>query len=260
MQIHEALNIKDDSKIISLIGGGGKSTTMFSLAKECSKQGKKILVTTTTHISLAQGNMAEKLIVESQYNRAIYQLKNYYREYSILCLTTALLKDKGKLKGIPKNWIEKIKKERIFNLILVEADGAKEKPFKAPAEHEPVLPKDSDMIIAVMGIEVLGKPITSQYVYRPEKILDLLGKNKENEKIYLTKENIPKIFFHREGILKGVDKRKEVYILINKVDKKRERKALELANQLIEKSTIENLKILIGQVQDLQCPIKFIIG
>ena len=37
-------------EMISLIGAGGKTTTMFRLAKEMRDQGCKVLVTTTTQI------------------------------------------------------------------------------------------------------------------------------------------------------------------------------------------------------------------
>ncbi len=36
--------------VISIIGAGGKTSLMFSLAKELSKSGKKVLTTTTTKI------------------------------------------------------------------------------------------------------------------------------------------------------------------------------------------------------------------
>lgn len=36
--------------VISLVGAGGKTTTMYQLADELAEQGKRVLVTTTTHI------------------------------------------------------------------------------------------------------------------------------------------------------------------------------------------------------------------
>ncbi|WP_213818325.1 selenium cofactor biosynthesis protein YqeC [Garciella nitratireducens] len=259
MNFYQVLNIKKFPKVISFIGGGGKTTAIFLLAREYDRLGKKILITTTTHFSLNQGNKASQLIIEPEYNKAIYQIKKYEKQHQILCLATKILKDKRKLKGVPQNWIEKIKREEIFDIILVEADGARRKPFKVPAEHEPVLPRQSDKIIAVMGIEALNRPITSQYIHRPERALFLLGKNEEKNDTLLTEEYISKIFFHKQGILKEIDREKEVYILINKVDKEKELKAFQLAYQLRKESTFPNLKILIGQIQDLQNPIKFII-
>ena len=37
-------------RVVSLVGGGGKSTLMYFLAQTCAKQGRRVLVTTTTNI------------------------------------------------------------------------------------------------------------------------------------------------------------------------------------------------------------------
>lgn len=260
MEIYKALDIKKYPCVISFIGGGGKTTTMFSLANELSKQGKKVLVTTTTHISIAQGRQASRLIVESKYDKAYQRLKKYFQVDYFICLTTLLIEEKEKLKGIPVHWIEKIKEENLVDVIMVEADGAKGKSFKAPAEYEPVLPKYNDIIVAVMGIDVVGRPIIEEYAHRPEKMLELLGKSKNQESTGLTKENIPKIFFHREGILKNIGKDQQIYILINKVDPSQETEALKLADTIMSKNSFQYLKVLIGEVQNKVHPIKCIVG
>ena len=40
----------NEKPVISLVGGGGKTTTMYALANAFWQQGKRVLVTTTTHI------------------------------------------------------------------------------------------------------------------------------------------------------------------------------------------------------------------
>ena len=40
--------------VISLVGAGGKTTTMYQLADELAEQGKRVLVTTSTHIRRPQ--------------------------------------------------------------------------------------------------------------------------------------------------------------------------------------------------------------
>lgn len=259
MKICQSLNIKDFPCTISLIGAGGKSTTMFSLADEFNKQGKKVLVTTTTHISIDQGNLAQKLITESKYNIAVKKLKEYFQECNVICLNTSILEEQQKLKGIPIQWIERIKNENIVDIIIVEADGAKGKSFKAPTEYEPVLPKHNDIIVAIMGTDAMYKPIIDQYVHRPERILALLNGEPENQETILSKENIIRVYFHKSGLLKDVQKDQKVYILLNKVNKTREMDALQLANQMIQKSDFGNLKVLIGNVQNSLHPITHII-
>ena len=53
--LYEALEINIEEKnIISFVGGGGKTTSIYTLAKELSKLGKKVVVTTTTHMHMPE--------------------------------------------------------------------------------------------------------------------------------------------------------------------------------------------------------------
>ena len=40
---------KRERRVISLVGGGGKTTTMYALAEIFREEGKKVIVTTSTH-------------------------------------------------------------------------------------------------------------------------------------------------------------------------------------------------------------------
>ena len=49
MTLKEALGLKNEG-MLSLIGAGGKTTTLFCLADELFREGSRVLVTTTTKI------------------------------------------------------------------------------------------------------------------------------------------------------------------------------------------------------------------
>ncbi len=51
--------------------------------------------------------------------------------------------------------------------MIIEADGARKLPIKAPAEHEPVIPEFVNTVITVIGLSGLGKPLTEEWVHRP---------------------------------------------------------------------------------------------
>ncbi len=38
------------------------------------------------------------------------------------------------------------------DLVLVEADGSRRLPVKVPGPNEPVVPKNSDMVLCVLGL------------------------------------------------------------------------------------------------------------
>ena len=49
--------------LISIIGAGGKTTTMYTLAGELSQRGKRVITTTTTQIFLPKPGETDTLIV-----------------------------------------------------------------------------------------------------------------------------------------------------------------------------------------------------
>ena len=48
---------------LALVGGGGKTTTMFALARALKESGKRVLVTTTTNIFMPEENQCDTIIL-----------------------------------------------------------------------------------------------------------------------------------------------------------------------------------------------------
>ena len=76
----------------------------------------------------------------------------------------------------------------LADVILIEADGAKKCPLKVPASWEPVIWGQTDLVIAVAGMDAAGKPI-QEVCHRPENVADFLGKEAEEK---VTEEDISK--------------------------------------------------------------------
>jgi probable selenium-dependent hydroxylase accessory protein YqeC len=72
------------------------------------------------------------------------------------------------------NWLHEKSKGQNLPL-LIEADGSRQKPLKAPAEHEPPIPDFSDVVIYVAGLSALGKPLHEDHVHRAEQFSQLSG-------------------------------------------------------------------------------------
>jgi molybdenum cofactor cytidylyltransferase len=56
-------------------------------------------------------------------------------------------------------------RERSLTL-LIEADGSRQRPLKAWAEHEPPIPDFVDSVVLVAGLEGLGRPLGEETVHR----------------------------------------------------------------------------------------------
>ena len=132
--------------VTAIIGGGGKTTLMEVLAEELSQKGSVIL-TTTTHIRRpAQYETltdADEALVSAALSRS-----------RVVCVGEAA--EEGRLRA-PRLSIETL--ARLADFVLVEADGSKGLPLKAHAAHEPVIPPCAQRVVAVAGIDGIGKPI-----------------------------------------------------------------------------------------------------
>ena len=98
-------------------------------------------------------------------------------------------------------------------MILCEADGSRRHPCKAPAEHEPVLLPDSDIVLAVAGIDALGRSL-AQACQRPQPAAELLGCSLDS---VIDEQMLAALLLSEQGARKNVGAR-AYYIVLNKCD------------------------------------------
>ncbi len=135
--------------IIAVVGSGGKTTRIHKLAKYYRSLGKKVFVTTTTHMK------KEPETVIPTYAK---DLLNPLNENGY-CMAGTLTTTKGapiqKIGTLPKDLYDQVVKEA--DITLIEADGSRGMPAKIPADYEPVIPENVDEIHIVIGMSALGK-------------------------------------------------------------------------------------------------------
>ena len=88
---------------------------------------------------------------------------------------------------------------RAADVVLVEADGAKRLPLKAPAEYEPVIPPCADAVAAVAGMDAVGQAVGA-VCHRPERVCALLGAGAEH---VLTPEDVALLLAKPPGGAEG---------------------------------------------------------
>ena len=203
--------------VTSLVGGGGKTTLMLALARELAAAGQKVIVSTTTHIFPPEN-------ITTLTNATVDDVRFVIQSEPLICLGTP--DEHGKLSA-PKLTVSEM--ERLADYVLLEADGAKRLPLKAPAEHEPVIPPETALVIAVLGLDGIGKPV-SEDAFRPERYAALIGKP-ESEPV--TPLDAARVLTHPDGQRKNVTGTMRFCVLLNKADdEKRSAFALELAREL----------------------------
>jgi probable selenium-dependent hydroxylase accessory protein YqeC len=123
--------------------------------------------------------------------------------------------------------------------LLNEADGSRMRPFKAPAEHEPVIPVETTVVIPVVGADVFGKILDAEHVHRAELVSALSGAPLGKP---VTPEIVSRVLAHPSGGRKNVPAGARVVALINKVETRADREpARETAERLLREPAIESV-------------------
>lgn len=159
MQIAPLLNI--GRGVTALIGGGGKTTLLYTLTEELRKKGTVLLCTSTHIMRPTQYEVLERA-GEAEISAAL-------AAHGAVCVGEPSAE--GKL-GPPSLSFDAL--TRLADYVLVEADGSKRLPLKAHAPHEPVIPKEAGCVLCVVGARGFDRPIR-EAVHRPEQFCTLTG-------------------------------------------------------------------------------------
>ncbi len=177
--------------VTALIGGGGKTTLMYTLAEELRRRGT-VIVTTSTHIQ-----RPEQYPVLTAADGVAAALA----EHGAVCVAGETAE--GKLCA-PALSFETL--AALADFVLVEADGSRRLPLKAHAPHEPVIPSNARRTIYVVGADGFGHPIR-QVCHRPERYAALCGAAEDD----IVTPALEARVLHAEGYDTG-------WVFINKVE------------------------------------------
>ena len=147
--------------VTALIGGGGKTTAMYTLARELSPRGT-VLCCTTTRI-LPPDHLPVLLSPGEEAVSAALA------DHGCACLGTPA--ENGKLSA-PELPMARL--AALADYVLVEADGSRGLPVKAHLPHEPVIPDCAVQTVLLAGASGFGRPIR-EAVHRPERYCALSG-------------------------------------------------------------------------------------
>lgn len=223
-----------NSKFISIVGAGGKTTTMYYLADKFVNEGKKVIITTSTHIrkpidrkvflvndiSITEFENSLKLLLENNQSIVVGNDEN-----------TKLSSPKEELFDIMKKYAD---------VVLVEADGAKMLPLKVPREYEPNIPKLTDIVIIVVGLDCLFKK-ANEVCCRYDIAKALYNWESEH---CITEEDIINIMSDRRAGLKNTENLKKILVL-NKADNDLLKERANYIRDRLRKVLVEEVDIYI---------------
>lgn len=237
-----AFNLHSRNELIAFVGGGGKTSLLFALGKILS--GRRVL-TTTTRIFAAQMSLAQEVVVFAAENAEDAEGKigeALDREGTCLVVgDVAGEKAMGVPPELPGKWLARPD----VDFVLVEADGSRMRPVKAPAAHEPVIPSAATLVVPVVGIDALDGRF-SQVTHRPEIAAELLQWSVIGERLSI--DDVARLVTHPQGGLKGIPEEARVVPFINKVETPVQLKAArQIAQQILRSPRVD--RVIIGAVK-----------
>ncbi|MFK7897335.1 MAG: selenium cofactor biosynthesis protein YqeC [Myxococcota bacterium] len=201
----QALGLRDQGELVSIVGGGGKSAALFGLGASLPGQ---TLLTTTTRIFAAQTSRAAR---SCSYGSTECQVALRAGAGGLLVIGEI---EGEKAKGVGREVPGLFLAAPGVDSVVVEADGSRMLPAKAPADHEPVLPDETTLLLVVAGIDALAGPI-EETCHRPGRVSALVGLGRAEA---LGPADLSRLLCHPEGGLKGLPESSRAALLINKVE------------------------------------------
>ncbi len=211
-QLSRALDLRPREHI-ALVGGGGKTTIMHALGRQLKG---RVIVTTTTKMGSDQDE-GFSILAASDVRADMADLGT-----SIVWSRVDGNKAYGVTKEECDRWAE------YFDYVVIEADGARQRPFKAPAVYEPVIPSTVTHMISVIGADALGRVIADQ-CHRPLRVAALAGCEPYHR---LSPGGAAAVLLHQRGARKAIPESARFTVAINKVDDTNREFVDELVDEL----------------------------
>ena len=246
-----ALQIKKGD-VIALVGGGGKTAAMSVIGKEAANKGYNVVITTTTRIYAPASNSRTEIVLKRDTGGLLCAIEKSFQTCSVV-VAGAGLTPENKIIGMDKDLVGLLPRAGA-DLVVVEADGAARKPFKAPGTGEPVIPRLSTLVVPVVGVDCLHKPLVEAHIHRPGVVARLLG-TREGEPV--TPSMVAGVLLHPQGYRKDVPRNSRWVPFINKVHTPQEWKNAREVAFLLGRGGAR--RVIIGALEEI-APVKEVLA
>lgn len=196
--------------VICFVGAGGKTAALFELARQLINAGRPlVIVSATTHFGTWQISLADYHIIAND------SMDSQLPTKGIVLVTGEI--DNDRTKPISTDtllWLHAASETNDIPF-LIEADGSRQKPLKAPATHEPPIPEFAEVVIHVSGLSSIGKPLIEANVHRADIFSQITGLELGDP---ISPQVILKLLTHPQGALKNIPPNARRIALLNQAD------------------------------------------
>jgi len=203
---------------VALVGGGGKTTALFALGDQLAGT---IVLTTTTKMGRDRTDGRTVLFAPSDDDLLLAL------DHSPAVLAWGAdggHKAVGVAPEVCDHWFT------IADNVVVEADGSRHRPFKAPRPFEPVVPSTTTLLLACVGADALGRVIADQ-CQRPLRVAAVAGCSPY---LRLSPERLAKVLLSDRGSRKNCPESARFAVMVNMVTERELGFLEELAGFLTE--------------------------
>jgi probable selenium-dependent hydroxylase accessory protein YqeC len=204
-----------ERRYVHLIGGGGKTSLMFALARALVAEGCTVLTTTTTRIGVPGPAESATVVIGADARALVGPLRAACVGQRHVTAARAHVVAERKLLGLPVAELDALVAAGVAEHLIVEADGSAGRPLKAHAGQEPVVSLLADLVVAVVGATCLGMPMDDAHVHRAALLRERLGRPLGAR---IGAEDVAAILFHPEGYLARVGRDTAVALFVNQAD------------------------------------------
>lgn len=208
---------------VAIVGSGGKATLMYHLAREGVARGYTVVSTSTTHLHPPTSRQSNGLIVAAEEPDWLKSLPGRLASRRHITVVGARPRP-DKMQGLDFETLESLRRVCTPDLLLIKADGARTRPFKAPDDHEPTVPDWATHCIIVAGLQGVGVPLDERYVHRSERVAALSGLHPGES---MTPEAIARVIGHPDAYLKAFPSAAKTFLYLGWCNNRQRRQTAE---------------------------------
>jgi molybdenum cofactor cytidylyltransferase len=255
---------------VSLVGAGGKTSLAGLLLKEARSREWTALFTTTTKVLPPQEQGPAFIVAaDDELDTAwlcqqmnlygqLFLAKEWLQEWDVPTAGGPLVTQQKeakpaaggrhqKLGGFSPEIVDRLAEELKPDLLVVEADGSRHRPLKAPAPYEPVVPTGTTLVLVMAGLSVLGQPLDERWVHRPERVSKLTGTLPGDR---IGASTVAAVLAHSQGGKKAVPSKSRLAVVLTQAIGERRFRGREVARRLHQRGGFE--RIILTDLDDNQ--------
>lgn len=157
-----------EPELVAFVGAGGKKTAMGRLVEE-GRGDRRIGYTSTAHMP-----PPDLELVVAGPERIESAIEAHRDADGQLAFASEYVDDPTrvaeKLRGFDPDVVDRLYAAGGFDWLLVKADGARMREFKAPDVNEPPIPRESTVVVPVASAQAIGQVLSESVVHRPERV------------------------------------------------------------------------------------------